>query len=178
MIFEDNDKRPTAWIEGGAILGAVLVVCTVTAWNDYQKERQFLKLNAYNEAQNIVVVIRNEKEMNVNISELKVGDIVQIKWGMSIPWDAVLVRGTGVTTDESAMTGESIELKKETMEMCEVRLEENLKKKSSIKTRTSEQTTICRLRYCCQERRSRLAKDGSWSLSSERIAELERSLRS
>lgn len=79
MIFNENDKRATSWVEGGAILGAVLVVCTVTAWNDYQKERQFLKLNAYNEAQNIVVVIRNENEMNVNISELKVGDIVQIK---------------------------------------------------------------------------------------------------
>lgn len=126
MVFADNDHRPTAWVEGGAILGAVLVVATVTAWNDYQKERQFLKLNAYNEAQNIVVVMRNDKEMNVNVSELKVGDLVQIKTGMSIPCDAVLIRGTGVTTDESAMTGESIELKKETMEMCEVRLEEKL----------------------------------------------------
>lgn len=98
-------------------MGAVLVVCTVTAWNDYQKEKQFLKLNAYNEAQNIVVVIRNSEEVSMNISELNVGDIVQIKPGMSIPCDAVVVRGTGVTTDESAMTGESIELKKETLEM-------------------------------------------------------------
>jgi len=36
------------------------------------------------------------------------------------------VQGTGVTTDESAMTGESIELKKETMDMCQQRIDDKL----------------------------------------------------
>ena len=49
-----------------------------------------------------------------------------MKSGMRIPCDAILVKGAGVTTDESAMASESIELKKETMDMCEVRLEEKL----------------------------------------------------
>jgi magnesium-transporting ATPase (P-type) len=35
MIFADDNERPIAWVEGGAILLAVLVVTTVTAWNDY-----------------------------------------------------------------------------------------------------------------------------------------------
>ena len=47
----------------------------------------------------------------INFDHLKVGDLVEIKVGMSIPWDAILIRGTGVVTDESAMTGETIELK-------------------------------------------------------------------
>lgn len=59
MIFADDDERSIAWVEGGAILIAVLVVTTVTAWNDYKKEEQFLKLNAFNDAQNNVVAIRN-----------------------------------------------------------------------------------------------------------------------
>ena len=33
MIFEENKK--TAWIEGAAIMFAVLIVAFVTAWNDY-----------------------------------------------------------------------------------------------------------------------------------------------
>jgi magnesium-transporting ATPase (P-type) len=116
MIFADDDERPIAWVEGAAILCAVIVVTTVTAWNDYQKEKQFMKLTAYNDSQNNVVVLRQGEHVEINFSEIKVGDIVQIKTGMSIPCDAVLVQGTGVTTDESAMTGESVELKKETIE--------------------------------------------------------------
>jgi P-type E1-E2 ATPase len=47
---------------------------------------------------------------------LKVGDICKIKAGMDIPADGVIIKATGVTTNESAMTGESIELKKESVD--------------------------------------------------------------
>ena len=111
MSFANDSERPIAWVEGGAILVAVLVVTTVTAWNDYQKEKQFLKLSAYNDSQNNLISMRKGVEMEINFDEINTGDIIQIKPGMNIPWDAILVQGTGVTTDESAMTGESIELK-------------------------------------------------------------------
>ena len=91
-----------------------------------------------------------------------VGDIVQIKPGMSIPCDAILVRGTGVTTDESAMTGESIELKKETMEMCEVRLEEKLEEEKFHKNEDKDQIMIYLLLSFYQEHRFRREKDGLW----------------
>ena len=123
MIFE-KDNRSIAWIEGAAILFAVLVVSSVTAWNDYKKEEQFIKLNAFNEAKNIVTVTRNGEVTEINFNDIKVGDLVQVKPGMNIPCDAVLIRGSGVTTDESAMTGESIELKKGNLDMCNQRIEE------------------------------------------------------
>jgi len=44
-LASDEDK-PKAWIEGFAILIAVFVCAFVTAFNDYQKERQFMKLNS------------------------------------------------------------------------------------------------------------------------------------
>lgn len=37
----DESHRSTAWVEGFAILVAVMVCSNVTAFNDYQKERQF-----------------------------------------------------------------------------------------------------------------------------------------
>lgn len=40
--------RSQGWIEGVAILTAVLIVAVVTATNDYTKEQQFRKLNAIN----------------------------------------------------------------------------------------------------------------------------------
>jgi magnesium-transporting ATPase (P-type) len=45
---------------------------------------------------------------------------------MAIPVDGILVRGSGVTVDESAMTGESDELKKEPLSVCNHRLSEHL----------------------------------------------------
>ena len=125
MIF-DSGQRQIAWVEGAAILVAVFVVSFVSAYNDHAKEKQFIKLNSYNDAQNNVNVIRDGACQIINFDDIKVGDMVEVKVGMSIPCDAVLIRGTGVVTDESAMTGETIELKKEPFEICEQRLEEKL----------------------------------------------------
>lgn len=45
MGTADEEHRATAWIEGVAVLMAVAISATVSTVNDYQKERQFLKLN-------------------------------------------------------------------------------------------------------------------------------------
>jgi hypothetical protein len=41
-----DEERSKAWIEGFAVLVAVFVCAFVTSINDYQKERQFMKLNS------------------------------------------------------------------------------------------------------------------------------------
>ena len=43
---------------------------------------------------------------------------------MNIPVDGLLIHGSGVQCDESAITGESIEIKKETCELCKTKAEE------------------------------------------------------
>ena len=43
---------------------------------------------------------------------------------MTIPVDSVLVEGNGVFVDEAIMTGETQEFRKETLEQCEIILEE------------------------------------------------------
>ena len=50
------DDPATGYIEGVAILSAVLIESFVTAINDDQKERQFRELSAVNDAVNIVVL--------------------------------------------------------------------------------------------------------------------------
>lgn len=77
MIFEE-EHRSTAWIEGGAILLAVLVVSGVTAWNDYKKEEQFIKLNEFNDKKNIVTAMRNGRETQINCNDIKVGEPIRI----------------------------------------------------------------------------------------------------
>lgn len=105
---------------------AVFIVSFVTAWNDWKKEEQFIKLSEFNDAQNVVTVLRKGREEVINVDKLMVGDVVQIEAGMDIPVDAILLHGSGVAVDEAAMTGESDELKKEPLESVQERIQEHM----------------------------------------------------
>lgn len=56
-------------------------------------------------------VVRDGKETEIPVSEIKVGDILVVKSGESIAADGVITEGNG-TLDESALTGESIPVEK------------------------------------------------------------------
>lgn len=47
-----------------------------------------------------------------------VGDVLKIKAGMNIPVDGIIIRSSGVQCNEAAMTGESDELKKDSLDHC------------------------------------------------------------
>lgn len=68
--------------------------------------------------------LRDGKEERVHYNHIKVGDIIKIKAGMNIPVDGILLKASGVQCNESAMTGEPDELKKDTLEVCHLRREE------------------------------------------------------
>ena len=95
MITEEH--KATAWIEGFAIMVAVMIVVVVTAWNDLKKEQEFQKLNEEAESGKKVTVIRDGIENDdFKIDDIEVGDIVIIKSGMEIPGDAVMIEGFSV----------------------------------------------------------------------------------
>ncbi len=100
------------WIEGAAILVAVLVVSTVSATNDYSKDQQFRSLNDIKD--NILVkVTRGGKRSQISTRKLLVGDVVHLESGDKIPADGILIQGDDVTVNESSLTGESEEVRKE-----------------------------------------------------------------
>lgn len=107
-FMEDPRK---GWIEGAAILFAVIIVAAVTATNNYSKEAQFRKLNAVKDDIH-VSVIRGDKVISLNIKELVVGDIVRLNAGDKVPTDGLLVDGSDVACNESALTGEPDEKSK------------------------------------------------------------------
>ena len=57
------------------------------------------------------VVIRDGKEVTVGVDDVRIGEIVVVKAGQSVPLDGVIVEGNGAI-DESAITGESIAVEK------------------------------------------------------------------
>ena len=78
-----EDEHP-AWIEGFAILVAVVIVVLVTAFNDWSKERQFRGLQDRIEGEQTFNVIRGGKAIQVQIGELVVGDVIQVRIGRKL----------------------------------------------------------------------------------------------
>jgi magnesium-transporting ATPase (P-type) len=86
------------WMEGAAILFAVVLVVLVTAANDYAKQKQFRRLNASVEARD-VTVRRDSVIQVIPIRELLVGDILIVRTGDLIPVDGLLVNAYELRAD-------------------------------------------------------------------------------
>lgn len=64
-----------------AILGAVIIVVLVTAFNDWRKEKQFRGLQSKIESEHKFAVIRLGQVEQIPVGEIVVGDICQVKYG-------------------------------------------------------------------------------------------------
>lgn len=97
---------PVEWVEGVAIIVAILIVVIVGSLNDYQKERQFAKLNKKKQDRSVKVV-RSGKTIEISVFDILVGDVLHLEPGDMLPVDGVLIEGFNVKCDESQATGES-----------------------------------------------------------------------
>lgn len=95
-----------------------MICAIVTAVNDYQKERQFLELNEVADEKKKVTVRRNGIVMEIHQDFLLVGDIMMINEGMEMAADGILLESNEITTDESAMTGETDPIHKSLLRVC------------------------------------------------------------
>jgi Ca2+-transporting ATPase len=107
----DPNEPSVEWVEGLAILIAIIIVVVVGATNDWQKERQFAKLNKKKENR-LVKVMRSGKTVEISIHDLVVGDVMLLEPGDMVPVDGILIEGHDVKCDESSATGESDILRK------------------------------------------------------------------
>ncbi|EMD00897.1 hypothetical protein BAUCODRAFT_566674 [Baudoinia panamericana UAMH 10762] len=110
-LYQALTSGGVEWIEGVAIIVAIVVVVVVGALNDWQKERQFAKLNAKKESRN-VKVIRSGRTQEINVHDVLVGDVLMVEPGDILPVDGIYITGHGVKCDESSATGESDIMKK------------------------------------------------------------------
>jgi len=106
-----GDPPAVDWIEGVAIIIAILIVTLVGSLNDWQKERAFVRLNAKKEDRD-VKVIRSGKYFTINVHDVLVGDVLHLEPGDLVPVDGILIDGQDLQFDESSATGESHAIKK------------------------------------------------------------------
>lgn len=95
------------WIESLAIIAAVFVVIIVTAFNDWSKEKQFRGLQNRIEAEQKFNLIRNCRNVEIQLKDIVVGDICQVKYGDVVPADGLVIQSNDLKIDESSLTGES-----------------------------------------------------------------------
>ncbi|KAF7560581.1 hypothetical protein G7046_g3572 [Stylonectria norvegica] len=94
------------WVEGVAIIVAIAIVVIVGSLNDYQKERQFAKLNKKKQDR-LVKAVRSGKTIEISVYDITAGDVIHLEPGDLVPVDGILVEGFNVRCDESQATGES-----------------------------------------------------------------------
>ena len=102
---------PVDWVEGVAICVAIIIVTVVGSFNDWQKEKAFVKLNAKKEDREIKV-IRSGRSFMINVHDILVGDVLHLEPGDLVPVDGLFIEGHHLKCDESSATGESDALKK------------------------------------------------------------------
>jgi Ca2+-transporting ATPase len=107
----ENGEAPIEWVEGVAIMVAIIIVVVVGAGNDWQKERQFVKLNRKKEDR-FIKLVRSGKIQEISVHDVLVGDVVLLEPGDMVPVDGIFIEGHGVKCDESSATGESDLLRK------------------------------------------------------------------
>ncbi|KAG8213247.1 Ca-transporting ATPase [Butyriboletus roseoflavus] len=110
-------QPPVDWVEGVAIIIAILIVVIVGSLNDWQKERQFEALNQKKD-ERTVKVIRDGKEHLIDIKEVVVGDIALLEPGEVVPCDGIFLSGHNVKCDESSATGEADAIRKAPYSTC------------------------------------------------------------
>ncbi|KAI1494956.1 hypothetical protein F5X96DRAFT_422518 [Biscogniauxia mediterranea] len=104
---EHVDGEPSVeWIEGVAIIAAIVIVVLVGSLNDWQKERQFANLNKKKQDR-YVKAVRSGKTVEISVYDVMAGDVLHLEPGDLIPVDGVLIQGFNVKCDESQATGES-----------------------------------------------------------------------
>ena len=113
-----SDDKSKDWIDGVSIIIAVTIVVLVGSITNWKKENKFHELNEIQSEGTKYKLIRNGNPEDHISDDILVGDLIMINYGDIMPADVLLIEGNGIKMDESALTGESDAMKKESYEKC------------------------------------------------------------
>ena len=131
-ILGAGQKDNLDWVDGISIIIAVFVVVSVGSITNYKKEMKFQDLNNIQNGTTKYNVIRNGAPQLIISDEILVGDLLKINYGEILPADMLVIEANSLKIDESALTGESNAVKKNSYEKCLEELDNEEKHPSSM----------------------------------------------
>jgi P-type Ca2+ transporter type 2C len=99
-------------VTGYVITFVILLVVGVGFYLEYKAEKAIEALKKL--IDDTCEVLRDGKKQLVSVTELVPGDIIFLKNGDKIPADSIVLASNDLTVNESALTGESVEVEKRT----------------------------------------------------------------
>lgn len=127
LIFLSQFKSPIVWLlvfaaglsfyfgellDGIAILIVILINALIGFYMEYQAERS---MNALKKLSAVPAKVQRDGKLEeINAEEIVPGDIIYIEAGDMIPADGRIFKASQVQIDESALTGESLPVEKQT----------------------------------------------------------------
>lgn len=100
------------WIESLIIFIVVLINAILGTWQESKAEKSLEALK--NLSTPNAKVYRDGELVTIKSSELVIGDIISVEAGDFVPADARLIEAVSLVVDESALTGESVPVTKNT----------------------------------------------------------------
>ncbi|MDO8621032.1 MAG: cation-transporting P-type ATPase [Candidatus Levybacteria bacterium] len=94
------------YIDSVFIMTVIIMNSVVSFVQEYKAEKSLQKLKDY--IKPLARVIRNDKDIEVQTTDLVPGDVVRLSPGIRIPADGKIILGSSIEIDESVLTGESI----------------------------------------------------------------------
>lgn len=105
------------FLECVGIFAAIALSVVITIITEGKSAKAFEALNKINE-DTLIKVIRNGEPQLVTQKEIVVGDIIMVENGDKIVADGRLLESNDLSVDESALTGESLPVKKNADAVC------------------------------------------------------------
>ncbi|MFM9034328.1 MAG: cation-translocating P-type ATPase [Mycobacterium sp.] len=97
-------------LDGAMLLAFVLVVIGISIYQEHKTERALAALRDLSSPR--ALVIRDGRQVRIAGRDVVRGDVLLLAEGDRVPADAVLAESTNLSVDESALTGESVPVRK------------------------------------------------------------------
>lgn len=100
------------WLDGIAILVVIFINAVIGFYMEYQAERSMNVLKKLSAVP--AKVLRNKKLEEINAENIVPGEVIYIEAGDMVPADGRIFQASQMQIDESALTGESLPVEKQT----------------------------------------------------------------